>query len=70
MQDMLSILKNHDDLLGLNPSDANEAELLNVMVKNDKVMGYINSGLTLIQHRNCVSGAKSIDFLMRLHAWH
>ncbi len=45
MQDILSILKNHDDLSGLNPSDTNEAEILNVMAKNDKVMGYINLGL-------------------------
>ena len=62
VQYILSILRNHDDLLGLNPSDTAEAEILNVMAKNDKVMGYINSGLTLIQHRNCVSGAKSIEF--------
>lgn len=62
MQDILSVLKNHDDLSGLDPNDTVKAEILNVMAKNDMVMGYINSGLTLIQHRNCVSGAKSIEF--------
>ncbi len=62
MQYILSVLRNHDDLLGLNPSDTAEAEILNIMAKNDKVMRYINSGLTLIQHRNCVSGAESIEF--------
>jgi hypothetical protein len=62
MQAILSVLKNHDDLSGLDPNDTVKAEILNVMTKNDKVMGCINSGIMLIQHQNCVSGAKSIEF--------
>jgi hypothetical protein len=62
MNYVLGMLKKHDDLLNMDPSKANEAEILSIMAKNDKVMGYINSGLTLIEHRNCVSAAKSMEF--------
>ncbi len=59
---VLGALKKHDDLLNMDPSNVNEADILNIMAKNDKVMGCINSGLTLIEHRNCVSAAKSVEF--------
>ncbi len=56
------MITKHDDLLNMDPSNAKEAEILSIMAKNDKMMGYINSGLTLIEHRNCASGAKSLEF--------
>ena len=62
MNYVLRTLKNHDDLLSMDPTDTNQAEILSIMAKNDKVMGYINSGLVLIEHRNCVSGAKTLEF--------
>ena len=48
--------------MNLDPSNAKEAEILSIIAKNDKVMRYINSGLTSIEHRNCASGAKSLEF--------
>ena len=59
---VLSTIKKHDDLLNLDLSNAEEAEILSIMAENDKVMGYINSGITFIEHRNCASGAKSLEF--------
>jgi hypothetical protein len=59
MNSVLGMLKKHDDLLKMEPSNADDTEILSIMAKNDKALVYINSGLTLIEHRSCVSATKS-----------
>lgn len=58
----VKILGKHSDLRNLDPSDIKDSEILFVMRKNDAVMGYINSGLALREHRNCVAAAKTVEF--------
>jgi hypothetical protein len=62
MDEVLKKLNKHDDLHKLDANDAKQAAIISAMAKNDKVMGYINSGLVMIEHRNCVSAAKSVKF--------
>jgi hypothetical protein len=35
---LLRTLKNHDDLLSMDPTDTNQVEILSIMAKNEKVM--------------------------------
>lgn len=62
MDEVLKKINKHEGLHKLDANDAKEAAIINAMSKNDKVMGYINSGLVMIEHRNCVSAAKSVKF--------
>ena len=61
--EVLKKINKHEDLHKLDSNYAKEAAVISAMSKNDKVMGYINSGLVMIEeHRNCVSAAKSVKF--------
>ena len=60
MDEVLKKINKHEGLHKLDANDAKEAAIINATSKNDKVMGYINSGLVMIEHRNCVSAAKSV----------
>jgi len=62
MDDVLKRIRKHEDLHKLDKNDAKEAAIISAMSKNDKIMGYINSELVMIEHRNCVSAAKSVEF--------
>ena len=68
MNYVMGMLKKHDDFLNMDPSDAKEGKIPSIiaMNDNDKIMGYINSGLTLIEQRNCVSASKSSEFPYRI----
>ena len=64
VENTITQLVKHSELRNLDPNDITNQEMILVMKKNDTVMGYINSGLPLREHRNCVAGAKSDEFPM------
>ena len=62
MENVLTIVGKHENLQNLDPDDANDAALLSAIRQNDRVMGYLNMGLTIIEHRVCVSATKTSDW--------